>query len=245
MKNFLRRTVQQPATQMLLAAAATITLSGCLAAETSPSNLQLSGSATVVDGDGLRLAGQTIRIHGIDAPEASQYCVAADGGRWPCGAAATRRLSSLVAGAEVRCRETDRDRYGRVVASCEAGGVDVGGVLVTEGLAWAYRRYSSDYISAEIRARQSRVGVWSAANQPPWEFRTTGSSQQPAVPEVARSTSSSCQIKGNISRNGNRIYHVPGSRDYNATRIDTRQGERWFCSEAEARAAGWRAPRSR
>ncbi len=50
----------------------------------------------------------------------------------------------------------------------------------------------------------------------------------------------SCQIKGNISRSSDRIYHVPGGRDYEPTRIDVSKGERWFCSEDEARKAGWR-----
>lgn len=51
-----------------------------------------------------------------------------------------------------------------------------------------------------------------------------------------------CLIKGNINREGERIYHVPGkSRWYTRTCIN-RPGERWFCSENEARAAGWRAP---
>lgn len=52
-----------------------------------------------------------------------------------------------------------------------------------------------------------------------------------------------CLIKGNINSRGERIYHVPGSPNYDSTRIDTAKGERWFCSEAEAKAAGWRAPR--
>ena len=55
-------------------------------------------------------------------------------------------------------------------------------------------------------------------------------------------TTAGCRIKGNISQNG-RIYHVPGSPSYEQTKIDESKGERWFCSEAEARAAGWRAPR--
>ena len=49
-----------------------------------------------------------------------------------------------------------------------------------------------------------------------------------------------CQIKGNISAKGERIYHPPGCRYYNATVIDTNRGERWFCTEAEAVVAGWR-----
>jgi hypothetical protein len=53
----------------------------------------------------------------------------------------------------------------------------------------------------------------------------------------------SCAIKGNISGKGARIYHVPGQRDYERTGIREEKGERWFCSEAEARAAGWRPAR--
>lgn len=49
-----------------------------------------------------------------------------------------------------------------------------------------------------------------------------------------------CDIKGNISSSGEKIYHVPGQRDYNKTKISPEKGERWFCTEDEARAAGWR-----
>ena len=49
-----------------------------------------------------------------------------------------------------------------------------------------------------------------------------------------------CVIKGNISSSGERIYHVPGQRYYDKTLINEHQGERWFCTEQEAMAAGWR-----
>ncbi|MFO1505537.1 MAG: hypothetical protein U1F23_00425 [Lysobacterales bacterium] len=52
--------------------------------------------------------------------------------------------------------------------------------------------------------------------------------------------SRACRIKGNVSVDGQRIYHVPGSTFYAETRIDVLRGERWFCTEAEAQAAGWR-----
>ena len=56
--------------------------------------------------------------------------------------------------------------------------------------------------------------------------------------------SPSCRIKGNVSIDtGERIYHVPGQKYYSQTRIRQDYGERWFCSEAEARAAGWRKSR--
>jgi hypothetical protein len=61
----------------------------------------------------------------------------------------------------------------------------------------------------------------------------------------AATFSSACNIKGNISINtGERIYHVPGQEYYGDTKISPRYGERWFCSEADARAAGWRRAKS-
>lgn len=62
--------------------------------------------------------------------------------------------------------------------------------------------------------------------------------QQPVVVAFA---SGKCNIKGNISiGSGERIYHVPGQHYYDDTVIRLDYGERWFCSEADARAAGWR-----
>jgi hypothetical protein len=49
-----------------------------------------------------------------------------------------------------------------------------------------------------------------------------------------------CRIKGNVASDRERIYHVPGGQLYSRTQIDESKGERWFCSEEEAQAAGWR-----
>lgn len=49
-----------------------------------------------------------------------------------------------------------------------------------------------------------------------------------------------CEIKGNISSSGEKIYHVPGQSYYIQTKIDKDAGEKWFCSEQEAKEAGWR-----
>jgi endonuclease YncB( thermonuclease family) len=72
--------------------------------------------------------------------------------------------------------------------------------------------------------------------------RSTHPGGAPITRTVLPATPAECLIKGNVSDNG-RIYHVPGSRDYEQTRIDTAKGERWFCTEQEAQAAGWRAPK--
>ena len=61
-----------------------------------------------------------------------------------------------------------------------------------------------------------------------------------AASAVAQATGQQCLIKGNLSSKGERIYHPPGCRYYNSTNIDPKRGERWFCSEQEAVAAGWR-----
>jgi hypothetical protein len=73
-------------------------------------------------------------------------------------------------------------------------------------------------------------------------FSDASSTLRQAVSQASHSAS--CNIKGNISiETGERIYHVPGQKYYDRTRIRQEYGERWFCSEAEARAAGWRKSR--
>jgi len=65
---------------------------------------------------------------------------------------------------------------------------------------------------------------------------------QDAVTAVGLSPS--CNIKGNVSIDtGERIYHVPGQKYYSQTNIRPDYGERYFCSEDEARRAGWRRSR--
>ena len=95
----------------------------------------------------------------------------------------------------------------------------------------------------ESAARAVRKGVWRGEIVAPWDWRR-GERLQGAARNARPSTGNApgrCNIKGNISHNsGRRIYHVPGDRDYARTRISPSRGERWFCSEAEARAAGWR-----
>ena len=52
-----------------------------------------------------------------------------------------------------------------------------------------------------------------------------------------------CAIKGNISESPGTSTMCPGQENYADTQINERRGERWFCTEAEARAAGWRPAR--
>jgi endonuclease YncB( thermonuclease family) len=212
---------------------------GLLLAAAAPAvaEVRASGPAIVVDGDTLDIGSVRIRLHGIDAPEADQRCAAARGGDWTCGAAATARLSELVEGQRVICAPRERDTYGRVIAVCLVDELDLGKALVTEGLAWAFLRYSADYAGLEEGPRKIGAGVWQADTATAWDWRA--SAWERAVAEAP----GGCPIKGNINRDGERIYHTPWSPWYARTRIDESRGKRWFCDEAEAIAAGWRAPR--
>ena len=201
----------------------------------------LSGRARVIDGDTIALRGERIRLFGIDAPESAQTCRAA-GAQWHCGERATRALAGRIGGSTVACEERDRDRYGRIVALCRAAGVDLNAWMVQSGLALAYRRFSSAYTGEERAARAARLGIWRGDFVAPWDWRN-GERLKGAVAARTRDTQSAsgdCRIKGNINRSGERIYHVPGGAYYETTRLEPAKGERWFCSEGQARAAGWR-----
>ena len=134
------------------------------------------------------------------------------------------------------------------VAVCRREGLDVNAWLVANGWAMAYRRHSRAYVEVESAAKAARRGVWRGDFVAPWDWRQAERLHR-AVPEPRRVTAATerqigsgrCDIKGNISHNsGKRLYHMPGDRDYARTRISSARGERWFCSEAEARSAGWR-----
>ena len=69
------------------------------------------------------------------------------------------------------CRWRSRDRYRRAVATCEVGGTDLGGWLVEQGWALAFRRYGLAYVAQEDRARDARRGLWAGSFVPPWALR--------------------------------------------------------------------------
>jgi lipoate-protein ligase B len=109
--------------------------------------------------------------------------------------------------------------------------------LVLNGFALDYVKYSQGkYAREEARAKRNNMGLWSGEFIPPWQWRAE---QHTSVETTGPSSSPDCKIKANISREGRRTYHVPGQRDYNKTKITESKGERWFCSEVEAKAAGW------
>jgi endonuclease YncB( thermonuclease family) len=200
----------------------------------------LQGPLRVVDGDTFDVGGTRVRLHGVDAPENAQTCLDEDGDSWACGDWATDGARDLWEGRPATCEIIETDRYGRAVSRCAVGGLDIGATLVSRGMALAYVEYSRDYVSQQVEAEAARVGLWRGTFQAPWDWRRDPDLGVTDVTAVA--ADDDCLIKGNISGSG-RIYHLPGSPHYDRTGIDESAGERWFCTEEEARAAGWRPAR--
>jgi len=213
------------------------------------------GIPRVVDGDTLTVGAAKIRLQGIDAPETDQICLNASGKQWTCGLEARDRLAAHIGGREIRCVSTAIDVYGRELALCSVAGEDLNGWTVREGWALAYVKYSSAYVAFEDEARTHQRGLWQGAFIAPWDWRhrnvktiilgalsVPSNAQALLLPHSATegAPSSQCIIKGNVNRNGERIYHMPGQAFYDKVRMDLGTGKRWFCTSEEAEAAGWR-----
>lgn len=215
----------------------------------APSGETISGGVRVVDGDSLHVGDTEVRLFGVDAFEGRQVCVRG-GNPWRCGEAAANELRKLTAGHVITCEKRDIDSYGRTVAVCTNGTLDLGAELTRAGLALAYRQFSDDYVDEESEAKAGRLGAWAGEFTDPWDARRGGDTQprQRRQPQGGTSDAAGgCRgtgIKGNISKpSGEKIYHTRDSSDYERTRIDEADGERWFCMEGDAISAGWRARR--
>ena len=137
------------------------------------SPVEILGSVPrIVDADTLEVAGQRVRLQGIDAPESAQSCRQADGPRYPCGDHATQALRTRIGTEAITCTIEGRDRYGRGLGTCyTTDGGNVNAWLVQQGHALAYRRYSTEYVPEEDHARAGRVGIWGGEFVPPWDWR--------------------------------------------------------------------------
>lgn len=229
----------------LLAALAVFVLAACVeiepgsdgqdsdpAAQGCPSGAYTRTTATViriVDGDTVEIeCGFRVRYIGIDAPES----VTPNRPVGCMGPEASARNGELVLGKTIRLEKdvSETDSFDRLLRYVYVDDAMINEMLVAEGLARS-NRYPPDLkrqdqlFAAQDAARREGLGIWSAA--------CTG-------PAATPGTSEGCDIKGNISASGDRVFHVPGQQDYAATVIDESRGEQWFCSEQEAINAGWR-----
>lgn len=121
---------------------------------------------------GLGCRPQRLRLYGVDAFESKQTCRTAEGVVWQCGAVAKERLKELVAHPDFSCRVDTEfvDRHAREFCLCSTGGEDVGAVLVSDGLAFAYGR-GAQYLPLEARAKVAQRGAWSGSFVRPQYFR--------------------------------------------------------------------------
>ena len=138
---------------------------------TSP--VEILGSVPrIVDADTLEVAGQKVRLQGIDAPESGQSCRQAGGQRYQCGDHATQALRTRIGPDAVTCTIEGRDRYDRALGICYAAdGTDLNGWLVRQGHALAYRRYSTKYVPEEEQAKAAQAGLWAGEFVQPWDWR--------------------------------------------------------------------------
>jgi endonuclease YncB( thermonuclease family) len=131
-----------------------------------PSDRQARGSAEVIDGDSLRVAGIELRLKGVDAPEMHQTC-RRTGQPYRCGEAAREALVNLVSRQIVECRIVGRDRYQRALGRCRTEGRDIGARLVEGGVAVGY----GDYEREEAQARTRNAGLWAGEFERPNAWR--------------------------------------------------------------------------
>ena len=160
------------------------------------------GQIRIVDADTIILNKEKIRLHGIDAPEIQQSCYIEDQA-WSCGKEATEYLKKLFEGVSTQslhCKISSKDRYGRSIGVCYIGEININSNLVENGWALAYTEYSKDYIIYQKLASENKVGIWQGDFVEPWNWRK-------AI-RVKAIKKNGCVIKGNISSNGKKIYHL-------------------------------------
>ena len=132
----------------------------------------LTGQASIVDGDTLEIHGTRIRLWGVDAPESSQLCRGEDSLTYRCGAKSANDLDAFIAGRPVSCIPISLDQYGRTVATCSVGGADLGEWLVRNGLALDWPQYSKGKFDAIQReAEHAGRGMWAGSYVEPWLYR--------------------------------------------------------------------------
>lgn len=206
----------------------------------------IEGRAAVLTGDVLRIGETEIRLAGIEAPEMGQICSRPGNRRWRCGRDARSALVRSVRGETVSCSVSGQDDRGRALGRCFAGDEDIARSLVREGHVFARTGLFAKYAAEEDAARDANAGLWRGEAERPSEYRAKAAERLAKAWEEAKKTApDGCPIKGRIQSGRRKYYVLPGTADYPRIRIRTRRGERWFCTEEEAQAAGWqRSPRS-
>jgi micrococcal nuclease len=191
----------------------------------------------VLSGDSItaEIAGVpfTIRYLGIESPDAALDPSGAE-------AALAQNRSWVASRAITLLRDVSEvDGLGRLLRYVYVDAVFVNEELLRGGfvrlnLPGPDQACEREFTEAERAAQSMRAGIWRVTALERTKTKAA------ACTGACLTPSPGCRIKGNINSKGEKIYHVPGARGYAQTIIEIGKGERWFCSEEEAQAAGWR-----
>ncbi|MFV0294519.1 MAG: thermonuclease family protein [Hyphomicrobiaceae bacterium] len=194
----------------------------------------IEGGAHAIAGGIIRVDNSIVRLDGIEAPEPGQRCRRTNGRSCRCGRDARNATARLVRGHKVTCKVGSADAHGIRTGTCTERSRDIGEALVKNGNAFSEKGFMARYADAESAARKARSGIWRATEpERPSAWRNR------LWETASKSAPDGCPIKGSIRR-GHRVYLLPWSSRYDREKVSKRRGERWFCSEADAIAAGWR-----
>jgi endonuclease YncB( thermonuclease family) len=238
-----------------------ILLIAALISSVLPASQAWAANPTIKDGSILQLGSITYRLDGIDAPALDQTCIDEHADAWTCGVEARDQLAKLIGGRAVRCDDlgADPSYKKRHLGVCKVEGepTSLGQLLVRQGFALSVEASATGRFAAdEARAREDRQGLWKGCFVAPQEFRRgkkdgtlLGGSCRTDLDREIRAAlfpdylamPSGCNIKGKFAVRarvtGNLgIYHLQACRSYPALT----KPDRWFCSEEDAQAAGFR-----
>ncbi|MGJ4929430.1 thermonuclease family protein [Bradyrhizobium sp. HKCCYLS2038] len=238
-----------------------LSLCGAIVMATGLAGASQAATATVRSGDTIQLGDTVYRLDGIDAPEVDQLCIDDHADPWSCGVEAREQLTKMIGGRAVRCEDLGPDKplKTRKIGLCAVEGdkVSLNQQMARAGYAIgvdpAVKYRGKDDVAA---AREALRGLWKGCFVAPSEFRADkkdgpllGASCRADRDREIRavlfpdtpSAPPGCTIKGKFAVRarvtGNiGIYHLQGCPSYPATT----EPDRWFCSEDDARAAGFR-----
>lgn len=219
-----------------------------------------AATAVVKDGNTIQFGDTTYRLEGVDAPELDQICIDDHADPWTCGIEARDQLTRLIAGRAVRCDDQGPDRIFKRrragVCKVEGEATSLNQLMIRQGFALDFEPAARGrFLQDEAAARDARLGLWKGCFVAPAEFRerekdgalrgaACRTDRDRQIREVLfpddLAMPSACNIKGKFAVRarvtGNiGIYHLQGCASYPGT-----QPDRWFCSEDEAQAAGFR-----
>lgn len=230
-----------------------------LIAVTTPSQ---AAEVSVTDGDTIIVNNVTYRLDGIDAPQTDQTCIDEKGAAWTCGIDARDRLRDYVGKRDVRCTDKGADGAyrSRRIGECTVAGeaISINQWMVQEGWALNLDRSAKGRFKADRdNASAKGLGLWKGCFVSPealrrftistasllggacpktnnWPIRRMLFPDDPVMP-------AGCAIKGKVVLRSQvtgypGIYHLPACRSYDRAKTP----HRWFCSEEEAKAAGFR-----